>query len=86
MVFGSEHEAVALTLWVAHTHAFRFAECTPYLWIHSAEYASGKTRTLEVAWELVKGPVMTSSASAAALMSETTSYPHCSRNVVPEHP
>ena len=38
----------AITLWVAHTHAFEAAECTPYISINSAEKQSGKTRLLDV--------------------------------------
>jgi Protein of unknown function (DUF3631) len=46
--FASQHQLVAVSLWVAHTHAFAAADCTPRLAIQSAEKQSGKTRTLEV--------------------------------------
>src|SRR5207245_2293097 len=43
----SDAQAVAVCLWIAHTHTFEAAEATPYLAINSAEKASGKTRLLE---------------------------------------
>jgi len=67
VIFPTEHEPVALTLWVAHTYVIGKAECTPYLWVTSAEYESGKTRLLEVAKEVAREPLMASSISAAAL-------------------
>ena len=42
-----EDEAVAVVLWIAHTHAFDAADNTPYLAIGSAEKRSGKTRLLD---------------------------------------
>lgn len=54
VVWGSEHEAVAVTLWSMHTHAIDAADCTPYLDIGSAVFESGKTRVLEVAELIVR--------------------------------
>lgn len=61
-------ERTALALWVAHTHAFEAAECTPYLHITSAEKQSGKTRLLETLALLVARPWVTSRVSAAVLV------------------
>ena len=36
-VLLTEHQTTAIALWVAHTHAFEAAECTPYLSISSVE-------------------------------------------------
>lgn len=46
VVLGNE-EAVAITLWVAHTHALAAADVTPYLAIASAERRAGKTTLLD---------------------------------------
>ncbi len=48
VAFANPHQAVAATLWTAHTHAVDFADTTPYLAILSAEKRSGKTRLFDV--------------------------------------
>lgn len=48
VVFQSDAQVLALSLWVIHTHAFAAAEATPYPSIDSPEKRSGKTRLLEV--------------------------------------
>lgn len=48
VAFGEPAQADILSLFILHTHAFKFARTTPYLYITSAEKQSGKTRTLEV--------------------------------------
>ena len=65
--FATQAQPVALTLWTAHTHALDAADCTPYIRVYSAEKESGKTRTEEVAFHLVRGGVRASSVSASAL-------------------
>ena len=64
----SDAQARAAVLWVAHTHAFEVADCTPYLAITSAEKQSGKTRLLEVLELLVDSPWLTGRVSAAVLI------------------
>lgn len=64
----TSHQSTAVGLWVAHTHAFQAAECTPYLSINSAEKQSGKTRLLEVLELLVASPWSTGRVTAAALI------------------
>ena len=63
----SPHQADAITLWTAHSHAFDAAEATPYLAITSPEKRSGKTRLLEVLELVVRRPWLTGRTSAAAL-------------------
>ena len=63
----SDEQAVAVALWVAHTHAFDAAYATGYLAITSAEKQSGKTRLLEVLEVLVEKPWFTGRTTAAAL-------------------
>lgn len=56
-----------LALWVAHTHAIRAADTTPYLHVSSAELESGKTRLLEVIEPIVCRPAPLLDPSAASL-------------------
>jgi Protein of unknown function (DUF3631) len=72
--FASQAQSVALTLWTAHTHAIEAADCTPYIRVYSAEKESGKTRTEEVAFHLVRGGVRASSVSASALFRMIDAY------------
>lgn len=66
-VIVSDDQALAVTLWVAHTHAFAAAGSTPYLAINSAEPESGKTQLLEVLETLVANPWLTGRVTAAVL-------------------
>ena len=66
VVLARDEAYVAVTLWVAHTHAMDVADATPYLAIVSSEKQSGKTRLLEVLHPLVRacdGPIITPTAS-----------------------
>lgn len=65
--FRSEHEAVFLALWTAHTYVWEQADRTPYARITSAEKQSGKSRLLEVAATLVNRPKQTASISPAVM-------------------
>lgn len=65
--FQNEHQAVAVALWVSHTHAFDAADTTPYLSITSPEKRSGKTRLLEVLEVLVRRPWLAVQPSEAVL-------------------
>lgn len=66
VVLGS-HQAVAISLWVAHTHVAEAAEVTPYLAITSPERRTGKSRLLEVLACLVRAPISTMNISPSAL-------------------
>jgi hypothetical protein len=67
----NEAQTVAVTLWVAHTHAIAAADCTPYLQVTSATKRAGKTRLLEVLEAVVARPWLTGRTSTAALMRKT---------------
>lgn len=56
IAFPSEHEAVAISLWVAHAHLVETFETSPILAITSAEKQSGKTRCLDCLEMLVPHP------------------------------
>lgn len=64
----TDHQAIAITLWTAHTHAIDAADCTPYLHVGSATKRAGKTRLLEVLEPVVARPWFTGRTSAAALV------------------
>lgn len=57
IAYPSEHEAIAHTLWIAHTHAMDAWESTPRIAFLSPEPGSGKTRALEITENLVPRPV-----------------------------
>jgi 5S rRNA maturation endonuclease (ribonuclease M5) len=67
VAWASDHQAVAVTLWTAHTHAAEASDTTPYLAIESAEPESGKTRTLEVAEHLAARAWLLVEPSEAAM-------------------
>jgi 5S rRNA maturation endonuclease (ribonuclease M5) len=67
VAWASDHQAVAVTLWTAHTHAAEASDTTPYLAIESAEPESGKTRTLEVAEHLTARAWLLVEPSEAAM-------------------
>jgi hypothetical protein len=48
VMFTSDHQAVAVALWVLHVYTFDAASTTPYLRVSSAAPESGKSRLLEV--------------------------------------
>ncbi len=75
VAFTSEHQLDAVTLWVAHSHAFAAAECTPRLAIQSAEKASGKTRLLEVLELVTRDPRQVVNVSEAALFRSIAAGP-----------
>jgi hypothetical protein len=56
VAFPSEHEPVAVALWVAHAHLVDRFEASPLLAITSAEMRSGKTRLLDCLEVLVPTP------------------------------
>jgi hypothetical protein len=64
VVFADEAQLIAITLWIAHTHAFDAADATPYLHIRSAEKRSGKSRVLELLEQLVHRPWRVVAATA----------------------
>lgn len=67
VVFPSEHELVAVTLWIAHAHVVDQFETSPMLAITSAEMRSGKTRLLDCLELLVPRPFRTILPSPAVV-------------------
>ena len=67
VVFTNGSQAIAIALWVLHTHAFNAADSTPYLLITSPEKRSGKSRLLEILNLLVARGWHISGASEAVL-------------------
>jgi hypothetical protein len=67
MIFAEEEQRTAAILWIIHTHAVEAAYTTPYLYIHSAEKRSGKTRLLEVLEALTHNPALAGNVTASTL-------------------
>jgi Protein of unknown function (DUF3631) len=67
VVFPSEHEPVAVALWVAHAHLVEHFETSPILAVTSAEMRSGKTRVLDVLELLVPAPFRVVTPSEAVV-------------------
>jgi hypothetical protein len=67
VVFASDAQVVACSLFVVHTHLIDAAEMTPYLAVTSAEKQSGKSRLLDVLEVLVRDPWKVVSPSSAVL-------------------
>jgi hypothetical protein len=68
VAFPSEHELVAVALWIAHTHLVERFETSPILAITSAEKRSGKTLLLDCLELLVPNPFR------AIIPSEAVTY------------
>jgi len=68
VVYPSEHARVAHVLWIAHTHFMSQWDTTPRLAFMSAEKESGKTRALEITSLFVPHPILSMSASPAAIV------------------
>ncbi len=67
IAFQDPAQAVAVALWVAHTHTAEAADATPYLAVTSPTKRAGKTRLLELLELLVAEPLRTTNISVAAL-------------------
>jgi hypothetical protein len=67
VAFPQEASRVAVTLWVAHTHAFEHANATPYLNVHSPAPRCGKSTLFELLAMLVRDAVGGSNMSPAVL-------------------
>jgi hypothetical protein len=60
-------QAIAMSLWVFHTHVIDAADYTPYIYVTSAEKESGKSRLKEAVELLVLNPILTSNVSPPVL-------------------
>jgi hypothetical protein len=67
VIFRRDAEAVAVALWVVHTHAFDAASVTPYLHASSPEKESGKSTLLEALSLVVARPWKAITPSEATL-------------------
>lgn len=67
IAFPDEHCLTAVTLWAAHAHMIEHFYTTPRLALLSPEAGSGKTRVLEVLEPMTPNPMMSLSASPAAV-------------------
>ena len=65
--FSKPAQPVALALWVIHTHLFKAANYTPYIYVCAPEKGSGKSRVLEIAQMVAHKPFKMDSPSAAAI-------------------
>jgi len=63
----SQEQAIAVALWVLHTHALEASDVTPYLAITSAEKRCGKSRLLDLLALLVARPWAAVSPSEAVV-------------------
>jgi Protein of unknown function (DUF3631) len=67
VVFPGEHAAVAVTCWIAATHAVPAFECAPRLVLTSPEKRCGKSRALDIIAGTSHRPLPTSDATVAAI-------------------
>jgi len=67
VVFQCPEQPIVIALWVLHTWTIEPFDYTPYLFVHSAEKRSGKTRLLDVLDLLVNTPWRAAGASEAVL-------------------
>ena len=73
IIYPSEHELIAHTAWIVHTHLMDEWDTTPRLAFLSSEPASGKSRALEVTAQLVPRAIEPVNASPAYLFRRTAS-------------
>ena len=66
-IFLSRDEAIALTLWVAHTWCLDVADMTPYIHLRSPMPRGGKSRVIEVMKMIVARPFSAESLTAAVI-------------------
>jgi hypothetical protein len=65
--FPHDAARTAVVLWVVHTHAFRFADATPYLNVYSPAPRCGKSTLFEVLELLVRDPAVGSNMTPAVI-------------------
>jgi hypothetical protein len=70
LVLPNQHAAIAITLWLAHTHAFEQSETTPYLAVLSPEKRCGKSRVFDVCAKLVRRPWVVTLPSEAVVFRQ----------------
>jgi hypothetical protein len=75
VAFPSEHEPVAITLWIGHAHLVERFESSPILAVTSAEVRSGKTRVLDCLELLVPEPFRVVTPSEAVVYTVLAQRP-----------
>lgn len=75
VAFPSEHEPVAVALWIAHAHFVDAFDVSPILAVTSAEKRSGKTRVLDCVSALVPRPLRQALPSEAVVYSALAERP-----------
>jgi len=75
VVFNSEHEPIAVALWVAHAHLVDLFETSPILAVTSAEMRSGKTRLLDALELVVPAPFRVVTPSEAVVYTILSQRP-----------
>lgn len=75
VVFPSDHEPVAVALWIAHAHLVERFESSPILAVTSAEMRSGKTRVLDCLELLVPEPFRVVTPSEAVVYTVLAQRP-----------
>ncbi len=75
VAFPSEHEPVAIALWVAHAHIVERFDTSPILAVTSAEMRSGKTRVLDCLELLVPRPYRVVTPSEAVVYTVLSQRP-----------
>ena len=73
VIYPSEHELIAHTAWIVHTHLMDEWDTTPRLAFLSSEPASGKSRALEATAQLVPRAIEPVNVSPAYLFRRTAS-------------
>ncbi|MBS4730061.1 DUF3631 domain-containing protein [Mycobacterium sp. SM1] len=67
VAFSDEHSAIAVTMWIATTHALPAFDTAPRLVITSPEKRCGKTRLLDLIDGTCHNPLATADATVAAI-------------------
>lgn len=70
MVLPSREAALVLATWAVHTHAFKAAYATPYIYVNSMEPGCGKSTLLELLEYIVQNGGMSASITTASLYRE----------------
>jgi hypothetical protein len=75
VAFSSEHESVAIALWIAHAWVVDQFEVSPILLVTSAEMRSGKSRTLDCIRLFVPNPEVMLTPSEASIYTLLSQRP-----------
>lgn len=75
VAFPSEHEPIAIVLWIAHAHLVEAYETSPILSVTSAEMRSGKSLLLDVLELVVPQPIRMVLPSEAVLYTVVSQRP-----------